>query len=145
VLGTVGKYYHLDAPRKLNSALYDVPLHPNDAGTYRWDNRPDPKVPADFDAPVTWLIAGMLDYDPHQTTPQPKQPTRYDKAVAIINALAVHYGVAVDPAQLNRHLHPHRVLLLRFSRSGIVWQSRGVGEPDSIAIPASAAAGLNER
>jgi uncharacterized membrane protein len=134
VLGTVGKYYHLDTPPQLNYGLYDVPLRPNDIGTYIWDNRANPRVPDGFDAPVTWLLAGMLDYDPHQTGPRPDHPTRYDKAVAIIDALAAHYGVPVDPGQLAHHLHPHRVLVLRFSRSGIVWQSRGVGEPDTILV-----------
>jgi hypothetical protein len=125
VLGDVGVYYHLETDRALNYGLYDVPLVKGEPSNSKPENRPHPQVPAEFHAPATWLVMAMIN-----------DPTRRQKALDIINALAAHYAVPVDPAEANKHLILHRVLVLRFSHAGIQWQSLGAGEKNAIAVPA---------
>ena len=106
VLEALGRYYDLPPHAGLDEGLYE---------NYRL--RPDPYVSPTFDAPATWLIIGMVNWD-----------GRLPKARTTINTLARHYGVAVDQGQLAHHLRRDRVVVARFSHQGITWRSAGAGD-----------------
>jgi len=105
-LEALGRYYDLPAHVGLDEGLY---------ADYRL--RPDPQVPQAFDAPATWLIVGMVNWQ-----------GRLAKARTTIDVLAKHYRVAVDEDELARHLRRDRVMVARFSRQGVAWRSVGVGD-----------------
>lgn len=101
VLDILGKYYDLPPTPRLGADLYED-----------YHMKSNPRVSEQFDAPVTWLLVGMVNWD-----------ARIESARTTINALASHYGVVVDPDRLSRHLRLNRVLVARFSNRDLVIES----------------------
>ena len=100
----LGNYCDLPPSAELATALYDgIRL------------RDDAVIPAGFQAPATWLVLGMMNYD-----------GRLPKANKTIDLLAQHYNVEVDEDQRARHVRVNRVAVVRFDSSEARFQSVGV-------------------
>ncbi len=104
VVDAMARYYHLPIDPTLNAA-------------FRSGYQPavNPTIPASFHAPVTWLIAGMINDNSKLHPADPYWPGHF------IEALARHYHLTVTPADLQQHILRDHELIARFSTKGIRW------------------------
>lgn len=103
-LELLGRYHGQPTDPVLDAGLYE---------NYRLADQP--QVPGSFDAPGTWLVMAMMNYD-----------AAVARARVAVRALASHYHVNVSQQQLDQMLAKDRVVAIRFRHGELatVWQSQ---------------------
>ncbi|MEX0776126.1 MAG: glycosyltransferase family 39 protein [Phycisphaeraceae bacterium] len=109
VVGQLARYYDIPVDAALDAALRDPRPERN------YQPAPDPRISADFAAPSTWLVIGMVNDLSKLQSANAFYP---GKPVA---ALAAHYGLTLDPAELQGRFAKDRVIIAHISPAGIQW------------------------
>ncbi len=110
-MDVLGRYYNLGPTTDIEDGLYE-------GGSLR----PDAAVPEGYDAPATWLVIGMVNWD-----------GRIPTAKRVLHLLADHYGVELNKDLVATHLRLNRVAVARFSAAGVEMSSLGVGDDEANA------------